>query len=208
MPDIDAFILPPRNPATATIRLGGRSLCERAILALRRGGIERIAVSGECTMGVGALRRLAHAGIALLTREAAMTSTTEGRQLVVVSSDVLFEPAAVNAIVSKLSSKQMAAVAASEASPGTFVALRPDAAARLRRGASDRDILDRLDAIRVTSLGGEFCRAIMGRGDAAAVEHSYTSHIHRVDHFTIKLTRFATLPFRRAWLRLRAAVTR
>lgn len=198
MPDTEAFILPPRNPATAPVRLERRSLCERAILALRRGGIERIVVSSECRFGVATLRRFARLHISLLTRESAMISAIHGRRLVVVSADVVFEPAAVSALVDTLASHNLSAVAAAGASPGTFAAFTPDAAESLH-GASDRDILDRVDTVRVASLDTAFCRAIVKPGDAAAVQRSYRNHINRAESVTTRLARL----FSRVFFRVR-----
>ncbi len=208
MSETDAWILPPRNPATAGIRLERRSLCERAIVALRKSGIDRIAISTECRLGAATLRRLARLGIALLTRESAREATAEGRRVVVVSSDVVFEPAAVSALVDRLAAPGARVVAAAEASPGTFAAFSPAAATDLPRASSDRDILDRLDSVRVTSLGGRFCRAIVGRRDAFAVERSYTNHVHRLDGTTKKVARLLLSPFSRVLRRLAAGVSR
>ena len=205
MPHTDAWILPPRNPATAAVRLERHTLCERAILALRRSGIERIAISEECRMGVAALRRLARHGIAVLTRQSAWDGAADSRRVVIVSSDVVFEPSAVGALVEKLSSAGVDAVAAAEASPGTFVAVAPEAATGLDRRSSDREILRQLDPVRVASLGGRFCRAITGRRDAVAIEQSYISHVHRFDGLTRRLVRLAAAPFVRLLFRHRGS---
>ncbi len=203
MPETDAWILPPRNPATAAVRLERHTLCERAILALRRSGIERIAISDECRMGVAGLRRLARHGIAVMTRQSASDAPADRRRVVIVSSDVMFEPSAVGALVERLSSAVAGAVAAAEASPGTFVALTPEAATRLDRRSTDREILRRLDAVRVASLGDRFCRAIIRRRDAPGVERSYISHVHRFDGMTKRLVRLLGAPFEGLLFRLR-----
>ncbi len=203
MPETDAWILPPRNPATAAVRLERRTLCERAIVALRRSGIERIAISDECRMGGAALRRLARHGIAVLTRQSSSDPAADRRRVVIVSSDVVFEPSAVGALVERLSSAGTGAVAAAEASPGTFVALTPEAATTLDRRSSDREILRRLDPVRVASLGGRFCRAIARRRDAPGVERSYIGHVHRFDGMAKRLLRLAAAPFETLLSRLR-----
>lgn len=200
MPDTEAFVLPPRDPATATARKG-RSLCERVLLALHRGGVDRLVVSSKCDIADATRRRFARLRIPLLTREAA-ACPVDGTRLVVVSSDVVFEPGAVRALVDKLVSRNVPAVAAMEASPGTFAALGPDAAGRLARTGSDADILDRLDTIRVTSLGNAFCRPILKPGDAAEIERSYTRHIRRLDGLMAKVARLLTLPITRVFHRL------
>lgn len=155
MPGTDAFLMPPRDPGTASVRVRGRSLCERAILALRHSGIERITVSGECLIDAATLRRLARRGITLLSRR---PGETEARPLVVMSADVVFEPAALTALVGLLESRT--AVAAIEASPGTFAALTPNAAGALHDVMTDRGMLERLNAVRVSSLGGPACHAV------------------------------------------------
>lgn len=184
---IDAFVLPPRNPATAAIRVERRSLCERAIFALRRGGVDRIVVSSECRMGVAMLRRLARAGITLLTRDSARSWAMDGRRLVVVSADVVFEPAAVGALMDTLDSHKVAAVTAAGASPGTFAALMPEAAERVRRTRSDCDILERLDPVPATALSGPFCQAVTGQSDARAIERGVAKRAGPLRHVITRL---------------------
>ena len=183
MPGTDAFLMPPRNPGTASVRVRGRSLCERAIFALRRSGIERITVSGECLIGGATLRRLARRGITLLSRRPAETET---RPLVIMSADVVFEPAALTALVGLLESRT--AVAAIEASPGTFAALAPDAARALRDVMPDRGVLERLDPVLVSSLGGPVCHAVATPRKAARAAREDGS---RHAALTAALRRFA-----------------
>lgn len=183
----DAYVLPPRNPATTGVRLERRSLCERAILALRRGGVDRIVVSSECRMGVAMLKRLARAGITLLTRDAARSWAMDGRRLVVVSADVVFEPAAVGALVETLHAHKVPAVCATEASPGTFAALMPEAAQRVRQTRDDRDLLERLDPAPSAALSGPFCEVITGRADARAIERRVAKRAGRLQHLVTRL---------------------
>jgi hypothetical protein len=178
-------------------RLAGQSLCERAILALKRGGVERIFVSNDCPMGVAAIRRLADRGISLLTRGAAANTTPDRRSLVVVSADVAFEPGAVHRLVGRLATQNVLALAAYEASPGTFVALTPDAAASIHAAGSDRDILDRLDPVRVTSLGRSSGLAgAVGRRSGDTEPHLHAP-VDWVKRFGARLRSVLTPPLRR-----------
>lgn len=197
MPHTDACVLPPRDPAMRSPRLAGQSLCERAILALKRSGVERIFVSSDCPMGVAAIRRLADRGISLLTRGAAAKTAADRRSLVVVSADVAFEPGAVHTLVGMLATQDVAALAAYEASPGTFVALTPDAAASIHAAGSDRDILARLDPVRVTSLGRSsgLAGAVAGRSDAT--ERRFHLPVKWVKRFGAGLRSVLTPPRRR-----------
>lgn len=188
MPHTDAFVMPPRDGATVKVRPGRQSLCERAILALRRGGVERIFVSSDCPINAAAIRRLRDRGISLLRRGTGGSTATDGRRLLVVSADVTFEPCAVHALVDRLAAQNAAALAAYEASPGTFAALMPDAAVPVHGAASDRDILDRLDSVRVTSLGGA-----IAAGETPKDGHGLGGYFHPLQRLSTRLARILTL---------------
>jgi hypothetical protein len=202
MPAIEAFILPPANPAIVNVRIGGLGLTERAILALHRGGVARIGVSNGCEMSAAMVRRLVGDGVPIfLGHESLMSSpTTAGRSLVVVSADVVFEPAAVRALVAKLASRNLPAVAAAEASPGTFAAFTSEGARSLHGAVDDRSLLGRMDGVRAAGLDTAFCRPIGALGDAPSIERSC---VGRSRGLARVIARVARLLATRACLRLR-----
>jgi hypothetical protein len=208
MPALDAFILPPRNPATARVRIGGLGLVERAILAVHRGGVERIVISSTCEIAAATLDRLVRGGVPVVVAgESLAGSLSAGRGLVVASADVVFEPAAVGALVGKLASRNLSAVAAAEASPGTLAAFTADAAKGLHGAIGDRDLLERMDAIRVASLDTTFCRPIGASGDGPGIERSCVRRTRGLAGLIVRVGRLLSLPATRACLRLRLSAS-
>ena len=205
MPSIEALVLPPTNPAIVHVRIGGLGLTERAILALHRGGVDRIGVSNGCEMSAAMVHRLVGDGVPIFMGHESLTSSssTDGRSLVVVSADVVFEPAAVRALVAKLTSRNLPAVAAAEASPGTFAAFTAEGAKSLHGAVGDRGLCDRMDGVRTASLETAFCRPIGGVGDAPSIERSCVGRLKGIARVIARVARLFSAPAARACLRPR-----
>lgn len=204
MTNIEAFVLPPRNSTTAPARIGGLAAAERTVLALYRGGIDRIVVSAGCDIDVDTTARLVKRGVpALLARDAGQDWVTPGAALVAVSCDVVFEPAAVRALVAKLAELDLPALAAVEAcAPGVFAAFRPSSAQTFAAATSKEDLFGLFDALRVVRLGGAFCRVASTSHDTPGIERAYIRRSNGVESPTTQIARFFSLPLSRAFLRL------
>jgi hypothetical protein len=205
VPAIDALVLPPTNPAIVNVRIGGLGLTERAILALQRGGVERIGVSSACEMAAAMLHRLAGDGepIVLGHESLMISSAAAGRSLIVVSSDVVFEPAAVRALVAKLTSRNLPAVAAAEASPGTFAAFTSEGAKSLHGAVDDRGLLGRMDGVRAAGLDTAFCRPIGALDDGPSIERRCLGRSRGLARVIARVGRLFSPAATRACLRLR-----
>jgi hypothetical protein len=99
IPELDALVLPPRKPDLDHTTIGGLPLVERAVLALHQAGVQRIVVATERVDGPRLLRNLATRHIAVEFAPASASVIRPDHAAIVVTSDAIFEPAAVAALV-------------------------------------------------------------------------------------------------------------
>ena len=104
MPRVDALVLPPRKPVFDGTLIGGLSLVERAVLALHQAGVERIVVSSERVDGPRLVSNLAARNVSVELAPGNAAAIRPDHAAIVVTSDAIFEPAAVAALVAKAES--------------------------------------------------------------------------------------------------------
>ncbi len=160
---------------------GGLPLAERAVLALHRGGIDRVHVARALRFDPATQRKLSGRGITVdVAGEAPLVRVTSGAAVLVVSADSVFEPAAVRALAGRLATLGWAGGAAGVSAPATFALLMPDGVDAHRNG-SESDLLNAIGALRVVDIGSSFCRALPGPEDVRALERAYIRHRNGVE---------------------------
>ena len=200
---MEAFILPPVSQGVRSVVLGGLSLAERAVLALHRGGINRVLVQRTCGITEASVARLARHGV-VVTRvgDTPLSSVAPGEGAIILSADVVFEPSAVGALVEQIRARGWSGAAATDPAPGTFVALTPSAVDALR-AAPEQGVLEAVGALRVCGLGALFCRVLSKAGDAQAIQRQYMLHRYGPERPFLRVMRAfstrATTAFLRLW---------
>lgn len=181
MTAVDAVVLPARTPAVANILLGGLGLAERAVIALHRGGIDRIHVSPGLALDDDAKRRLFKRGITIIdATDRPLALVSPDRAVVVVTADAVFEPAAVSALVDRVAALAWPGAAASTTTPAVFALLTPEAVDR-QRAASEPELLREIGSYRLCSIEPTFCRAVIRAEDVPSVEREYIRHRNGVE---------------------------
>ncbi len=201
MMTFEALLLP-ASPEAASARIAGLDLVERALLTLQRGGIDRITIAPGCPIEAGALARLARRGVsAVVAHGPALAQVGAGRGVVVLSADVIVEPAAVHALAERGGSGTADGLAAREASPRTFALLSPGAVDRLR-DAPIAGIVEALGSLQVRRIGAVFCEVVHSPREAPAITRAYVRQRNGVEGFWMDRLRRLSLPVTRAFLRL------
>ncbi len=163
MPEFDALVLPPRRPTLDGTTIGGVSLTERTVLALHQAGVERIVVSTERIDGPRLVRRLASHKVPIELAEASASNVRHGHAALVVTTDAIFEPAAIAALVSKAEERPDRVTLATGALAAILAYMPPMLVDRARTFASVRSAIwsfyrQRL-AVRV-DVDPRFCRPV------------------------------------------------
>lgn len=204
MTEMDAVVLPAGSPTLSNTLIGGLGLAERAVIALHRGGIDRVHVSPSLRLDEAATRRLAKRGITIIAAtDRPLASVAPDRAVVVVTADAVFEPAAVSALAERVAALGWQGGVASTAAPAAFALLTPEAVDR-QRNASESELQREIGSYRVCAIGTAFCRPLVRPEDAPALERDYIRHRNGVEGpFTRAIRAFSvrTTPWL-VWLRL------
>ena len=106
MAAVDAVVLPAISPAVSNTLVGGLALAERAVIALHRGGIDRVHVSPALALDDKATVRLSKRGIRITAAsDRPLASVAADRAVVVVTADAVFEPSAVSALADQVAAR-------------------------------------------------------------------------------------------------------
>lgn len=209
MTRLDAIVVPPRRPLIERAKIGGLPILERTVLALDRAGLERIVVAGARHNQADLVQRLARRGVEIdvMTGEG-VSAVRPGHAAVIISTDVVFEPAAVAALVSRGLEHPGHAVCAKAALGGILSYLPADVVDRLREHPSVRQamwLLYRGGLMAIVDIGLAFCRPVPPDGRMWNLEAEDIRRRAASDGFLARAMGLLSVPTSQILLRLRVA---
>jgi hypothetical protein len=210
MPRVDALVLPPRKPEFDATVIGGLSLVERAVLALHQAGVERIIVSTERVDGPRLVSSLAARNVAVELAAGSAAAIRPEHAAIVVTSDAIFEPAAVAALVAKAESAPGQMTIVTSALAALVAYLPPSLVDQARSFASMKTAIWSLYrqhlATRV-EIGPAFCQPVPIDGHVWQVEADELRHRLGPDAFYTRPVRALSRPLTQICLRMRVPAT-
>lgn len=163
MVSVSGVVFPPRRSSFDRLAIEGLPLFERAVLALRRSGIERLVVAPGRADGRALVERLDAKGVAVTIAPPHRAVSDQGSATVLVSADVVFDTEAIAALIREGERTTTTAVLAKDALGGLLAYLQPGMADEIGEPSTITRALWRLyDAGRLTlvDLGAGFCQPI------------------------------------------------
>ena len=205
MPKVDALVLPPRKTVFDGTLIGGLSLVERAVLALHQAGVERIVVSTERVDGPRLVSNLAARNVAVELAPGSAASIRPDHAAIVVTSDAIFEPAAVAALVAKAESSPGQMTLVTSALAAVVAYLPPSLVDQSRPFASMKEAIWSLYRRHLTTrveVSPAFCQPVPVDGHVWQIEADELRHRLGPDAFYTRPVRALSRPLMQVCLRM------
>jgi phosphatidylglycerophosphate synthase len=183
----------------SSLKVGGLTLTERAVLLAHRTALDPVYVWGPRMLDPASETRLRSRGVSVVQRPAGSPPLEHVGEFgaVVVGPHVLYAPAVLSDMVARAEedAEKSAIAAYEQAGAPLLLYVPPGAAARLGACRSIESMAERLAAqarLRELPLSGGFLRRIDNAATIHSAERDYIRHINgRESFFTRKIRRFS-----------------